>query len=164
MNADDYLAIRRNFKERLPAILAGEEEGEGVCFTDDGSMRVWDRPPTNGNYIPTPGRPELTALSIVKVVAESAGVEVEEMLGPRKNKSLARPRHIAAVLLTEARPDMTLPQIAQILRYGDHTTILYAIKRVPERRNESGWLAVENHARKKLGLRQVSPRTYPRSA
>ena len=65
-----------------------------------------------------------------KTVGRYYGIERDEMLGIRKNIRVARPRQVA-MYFSRIFTNKSLPAIGQhFLR--DHTTVLYAVKRIEE--------------------------------
>lgn len=62
----------------------------------------------------------------------TAGTFTEAMLvSPRRAKGYSAPRHVCAWLLKELSAHLSLPMIAQVLHWSDHTTVLHALNRAP---------------------------------
>jgi chromosomal replication initiator protein len=76
----------------------------------------------------------VTVADIQAVVAESFGVSVADIRSPRRSQQYVRPRQIAMYLARELT-DSSLPRIGDGF-CRDHTTVLYAIRRVTERIRE----------------------------
>ncbi|MBV9920243.1 MAG: chromosomal replication initiator protein DnaA [Pseudonocardia sp.] len=84
------------------------------------------------DLIPDSGASEITAATIMAVVAEFFGVTMDELCGPGKTKALAQSRQIAMYLCRELT-DLSLPRIGQTFGGRDHTTVMHADKKI---RNE----------------------------
>jgi chromosomal replication initiator protein len=76
----------------------------------------------------------VTVADIQAVVAEAFGVSVADIRSPRRSQQYVRPRQIAMYLARELT-DASLPRIGDGF-CRDHTTVLYAIRRVTERIRE----------------------------
>lgn len=66
------------------------------------------------------------APDILKAVAAASGFTLEQMIGPRRGARLARARHVAVLLLSDLRPDLTMTAIGRLMGNRDHTSILHA--------------------------------------
>ncbi len=84
------------------------------------------------DLIPDSAASEITAATIMAVVAEFFGVTMDELCGPGKTKALAQSRQIAMYLCRELT-DLSLPRIGQTFGGRDHTTVMHADKKI---RNE----------------------------
>ncbi|MDR0654184.1 MAG: chromosomal replication initiator protein DnaA [Synergistaceae bacterium] len=71
--------------------------------------------------------------SIQQFVAEHFGITVEELLSPNRTAELALARQIA-MYLSRKNLRLTVDQIAKAFNKKDHTTVLYAVRRVEEMR------------------------------
>lgn len=81
---------------------------------------------------------------ILGIVCDVTGVSLGDMIGPRRARNLAWPRHLLCYALKHCRPDMSLPAIGRIVGRRDHTTVMHALRNFGNRRDEppfSGWLA-----------------------
>lgn len=68
--------------------------------------------------------------TIIDTVAEHYGVSVEDMRGSvRRQRHLAMPRHVA-MWLARRLTIMSLEAIAEALGLGDHTTVIYAERKI----------------------------------
>jgi chromosomal replication initiator protein len=76
----------------------------------------------------------VTVADIQAIVAEAFGVSVADIRSPRRSQQYVRPRQIAMYLARELT-DASLPRIGDGF-CRDHTTVLYAIRRVTERIRE----------------------------
>jgi len=68
---------------------------------------------------------------ILSVVAERYNIRLEDLLGKSRKKELVFPRHLAAYLLRE-KLSLSFPQIAKILGKKDHTSTMYAYRKIKE--------------------------------
>jgi chromosomal replication initiation ATPase DnaA len=70
---------------------------------------------------------------ILRAVADASALSVGELRGPRISGGLVLARQVAVLLLSELRPELSIPQIAQLLGGRDHKSILNARDRAAER-------------------------------
>ena len=73
--------------------------------------------------------------AILKAVAEHYGVKISDLRSERKHKVVALPRQVAMYLM-RAMTRCSFPDIG--LRFGgrDHTTVMYAVKKIDKRTKE----------------------------
>ena len=83
------------------------------------------------DLIPDSRQSEITAPTIMAVTAEFYGVSIDDLTGPGKTKALALSRQIAMYLCRELT-DLSLPRIGQTFGNRDHTTVMYANKKITE--------------------------------
>ena len=81
------------------------------------------------DLIPDSQTPEITAPTIMAVTADYFGVTMDDLCGPGKTKALAQARQIAMYLCRELT-DSSLPKIGQYFGSRDHTTVMYADKKI----------------------------------
>lgn len=81
------------------------------------------------DLIPDSATPEITAPTIMGVTAEFFGVTIDDLCGPGKTKALSQARQIAMYLCRELT-DSSLPKIGQSFGGRDHTTVMYADKKI----------------------------------
>ncbi|MER7080350.1 chromosomal replication initiator protein DnaA [Saccharopolyspora kobensis] len=81
------------------------------------------------DLIPDSQTPEITAPTIMAVTADYFGVTIDDLCGPGKTKALAQARQIAMYLCRELT-DSSLPKIGQYFGGRDHTTVMYADKKI----------------------------------
>jgi len=81
------------------------------------------------DLIPDSQAPEITAATIMGVTAEYFDVSIDDLCGPGKTKALATARQISMYLCRELT-DMSLPRIGQAFGGRDHTTVMYAEKKI----------------------------------
>jgi chromosomal replication initiator protein len=84
------------------------------------------------DLIPDSATSEITAPTIMAVVAEYFTLTIDELCGPGKTKAVASARQIAMYLCRELT-DLSLPRIGQTFGGRDHTTVMHADKKI---RNE----------------------------
>ena len=72
--------------------------------------------------------------NIQKTVAEYYKIRVAELLSARRSRSIARPRQVAMALAKELTSH-SLPEIGDSFGGRDHTTVLYACRKVNELRD-----------------------------
>lgn len=76
---------------------------------------------------------------ILRVVAAQSGLTLDEMRGPSRQRRYAYPR-ILAYHLSRTMTDASLTKIGREMR-RDHTSVLYGVRRYPEKRQKSERLA-----------------------
>jgi chromosomal replication initiator protein len=69
--------------------------------------------------------------SIQSLVASHFNLNMQEMLSPRRSRSLARPRQIA-MYLAKQHTTNSLPDIGRKFSNRDHTTVIHAVKKIDE--------------------------------
>ncbi len=81
------------------------------------------------DLIPDGGEPEITASLIIAQTASYFGLSIEEVCGPKRTRNLVAARQIGMFLCRELTP-LSLPQIGREFGDRDHTTVMYANKRI----------------------------------
>ncbi len=66
---------------------------------------------------------------IQKAVTDYFGLQIKDLIGPKRTRSLARPRQIAMALAKELT-DHSLPEIGDAFGGRDHTTVLHACRQI----------------------------------
>ncbi|GAA1176294.1 chromosomal replication initiator protein DnaA [Nesterenkonia xinjiangensis] len=74
---------------------------------------------------------EITAEQIINATAEYYSFTVEDLMSKSRNRTLVTARQIAMYLLRELT-EMSLPKIGQALGGRDHTTVIYAERKIRE--------------------------------
>ena len=69
--------------------------------------------------------------NIQKTVASYFTISLNEMLSPRRSRSLVRPRQIA-MYLAKKLTTKSLPDIGRQFNNRDHTTVIHAVKKIDE--------------------------------
>ena len=72
---------------------------------------------------------------IIKIVCEHRGVDIEDMLSPKRTAMVAHARQEAMALLSELLK-WSLPQIGEAFN-RDHTTILHGLRAVQKRTRDN---------------------------
>ena len=78
--------------------------------------------------------------TVIRVVAQSYGISVLDMLSERRTAQLVRPRHVTMFLLKELTT-ASLPAIGRCLGNRDHTTILHGARKIKNLIEADGVLA-----------------------
>ncbi len=73
----------------------------------------------------------LTIEEIQRKVAEHYNVRLSDMIGPKRLRTIARPRQVA-MYLSKHMTSRSLPEIGRRFGGRDHTTIMHGIKRIDE--------------------------------
>jgi chromosomal replication initiator protein len=81
------------------------------------------------DLIPEGGEPEITAPLIIAQTAAYFGLGIEELTGPSRGRHLVIARQIAMYLCRELT-DMSLPKIGAQFGNRDHTTVMYAERKI----------------------------------
>jgi chromosomal replication initiator protein len=95
-----------------------------------------------------PQKRNISPSKVIEAVATSEGVGVDDLLGQNRSAKIAIPRQLAMYILREFS-EISLPQIGELLGGRDHTTVLYAAKKVDEdeklrKRAETIWHSLLN--------------------
>ncbi len=78
-----------------------------------------------------PQKKKIPPSKILEAVAEIEGVKVEDLIGQNRSAKFATPRQLAMYILRQYI-EISLPQVGEILGGRDHTTVMYATKKVDE--------------------------------
>jgi chromosomal replication initiator protein len=70
------------------------------------------------------------------VVAEYYKIKINDLLSPRRTRSVARPRQVAMALSKELTSH-SLPEIGENFGGRDHTTVLHACRKVLQLRESN---------------------------
>ncbi|GAA5140556.1 chromosomal replication initiator protein DnaA [Nocardioides marinquilinus] len=81
------------------------------------------------DLIPEGGEPEITAPLIIAQTAAYFSLSIEELTGPSRGRHLVMARQIAMFLCRELTP-LSLPKIGQQFGGRDHTTVMYAERKI----------------------------------
>ena len=76
--------------------------------------------------------PTPTMKDVLRLTAERFGVEVADLTGKGRRQELVTPRQIAMYLIRE-HTQHSLPEIGAFFGGRDHSTVLYAVKKVQDR-------------------------------
>lgn len=83
---------------------------------------------------------QVTISNIQKVVAEYFKIRTSDLLSSKRSRTIARPRQIAMTLAKELT-NHSLPEIGDAFGGRDHTTVLYATRKVGELRESDNRIA-----------------------
>ena len=81
------------------------------------------------DLIPEGGEPEITAGLIIAQTAAYFGLSIDELTGPSRGRHLVIARQIAMYLCRELT-DLSLPKIGASFGGRDHTTVMYAERKI----------------------------------
>ena len=74
---------------------------------------------------------QINVENIQNLVAAHFNLNLQEMLSPRRSRSLARPRQIA-MYLAKQHTTNSLPDIGRKFSNRDHTTVIHAVRKIDE--------------------------------
>lgn len=80
---------------------------------------------------------QVTIANIQRTVAEYYNIRVHDLSARKRTRSIARPRQVAMALAKELT-NHSLPEIGDAFGGRDHTTVLYACRKVATLRNTEG--------------------------
>ena len=81
-----------------------------------------------------------TVEEIQRKVAEHYHIRLSDLLGPKRMRSIARPRQVA-MYLAKTMTQRSLPEIGRRFGGRDHTTVMHAVRRIEELKAEDVQLA-----------------------
>jgi chromosomal replication initiator protein len=81
------------------------------------------------DLIPADGGPEITGATIMAATAEYFGLTMEDLCGSSRSRVLVTARQIAMYLCRELT-DLSLPKIGAQFGNRDHTTVMYADRKI----------------------------------
>jgi chromosomal replication initiator protein len=81
------------------------------------------------DLIPEGGEPEITASLIIAQTSAYFGLPIEEITGPSRGRHLVMARQIGMYLCRELT-DLSLPKIGAQFGNRDHTTVMYADRKI----------------------------------
>ena len=74
---------------------------------------------------------KITIEEIQRKVSEYYNIRLSDMIGPKRLRSIARPRQVAMFLAKQLTP-RSLPEIGRRFGGRDHTTIMHGVRRIEE--------------------------------
>ena len=74
---------------------------------------------------------KVTIEEIQRKVAEHYNIRLSDMIGPKRVRTIARPRQIAMYLSKQLTP-RSLPEIGRRFGGRDHTTIMHGVRKIEE--------------------------------
>ncbi len=83
---------------------------------------------------------KISVEEIQRRVAEHYNIRLSDMIGPKRVRTLARPRQVAMYLCKQLT-SRSLPEIGRRFGGRDHTTVMHGVKRIEELRTQDGQIA-----------------------
>lgn len=77
---------------------------------------------------------------IQRKVADHYNIKLSDMIGPKRSRSIARPRQIA-MFLSKELTSRSLPEIGKRFGGRDHTTVIHGVKRIEGLKNQDDQIA-----------------------
>ena len=74
---------------------------------------------------------KITIDEIQRKVSEHYNIRLSDMIGPRRMRTLARPRQIA-MYLSKQLTSRSLPEIGRSFGGRDHTTVMHGVRKIEE--------------------------------
>jgi chromosomal replication initiator protein len=71
----------------------------------------------------------MNPIRILATVADHFGIETYDLTGRCRTKAMARARHVAMCLVRDST-DLSYPEIGRLFGGRDHTTVIYACRKV----------------------------------
>ena len=87
---------------------------------------------------------QISVENIQKTVADFYKIKIADMYSKKRPSSIARPRQIAMYLAKEMT-QKSLPEIGELFGGRDHTTVLYAVRKIAEERHKNTELNQQLH-------------------
>jgi chromosomal replication initiator protein len=82
----------------------------------------------------------VTIEEIQRKVAEHYNVRLSDMIGPKRTRTIARPRQVA-MYLAKQLTSRSLPEIGRRFGGRDHTTIMHGVKKIEELKSTDSQLS-----------------------
>lgn len=86
---------------------------------------------TAGNDVSGSRRPAKDI--ITDVLRDFPGITYAQVMGPGRSMPIVEARHTCILAVHRARPDLSFPQLGAIFGGRDHTTILFAVRKMEAR-------------------------------
>ncbi|MGC9369406.1 MAG: chromosomal replication initiator protein DnaA [Paracoccaceae bacterium] len=83
---------------------------------------------------------KVTIEEIQRKVSEHYNMRLSDMVGPKRHRTIARPRQMA-MYLSKQLTSRSLPEIGRRFGGRDHTTVMHAVKRIEELRSVDNQIA-----------------------
>ena len=74
---------------------------------------------------------KVTVDEIMRKVSEHYNLRIADLLGPKRTRTIARPRQVA-MYLAKTMTQRSLPEIGRRFGGRDHTTVIHAVRRIKE--------------------------------
>jgi len=130
--ADRFTDSVREMEGALNTLVARMGSGISALSLDEAQAIL--RPHLRG------GEKRITVDDIQKAASEHFGLKQADLISERRNRSIARPRQ-CAMWLAKQLTTRSLPDIGRRFGGRDHTTVLHAIRRIDQLRQEDPQLA-----------------------
>jgi chromosomal replication initiator protein len=123
----DYIAknVQHNIRElegALTRLLAYSElNGSTPTITVAQSLL--------GNIISNPKKRALSPKQVIEQIASFYDLQVDDLLGPKRDKNISTPRQVSMYLMREEL-SLSYPKIAQSLGGRDHTTVMHGVDKI----------------------------------
>lgn len=83
---------------------------------------------------------KVTVEEIQRKVSEHYSIRLSDMIGPKRVRSIARPRQVA-MYLSKQMTSRSLPEIGRRFGGRDHTTVMHGVKRIEELKSTDSQIA-----------------------
>lgn len=83
---------------------------------------------------------KVTMDEIMRKVADHYNIKIADLLGPRRNRTIARPRQVA-MYLAKKLTARSLPEIGRRFGGRDHTTVIHAVRKIEELKGTDSQIA-----------------------
>jgi chromosomal replication initiator protein len=97
---------------------------------------LWFIQPEQVVHVDIPREPMLKREKTIRQIqleeCAKAGISLDEMLGVRRGRKVARPRQVAMARCRKELQGISLPRIGLAFGGRDHTTVMHAVRRVNE--------------------------------
>ena len=118
--------VKSSIREMIGAL------NRGLAFTkiNTKSPNIYECKKILKNFINSNNK-SINVEHIQNLVASYFNLNIQELLSPRRSRSLARPRQIA-MYLAKQHTTNSLPDIGRKFSNRDHTTVIHAVKKIDE--------------------------------
>ncbi|NSY48472.1 helix-turn-helix domain-containing protein [Agrobacterium tumefaciens] len=80
------------------------------------------------------GQENITCRAYIKMRAAELGFTFEEITGPKRARKYVEPRHLIMwEVKTKLRPEISYPELGRLFGGRDHTSALWAVRRIQEK-------------------------------
>lgn len=80
------------------------------------------------------GQENITCRAYIKIRAAEFGMTFEDIIGPKRSRKYVEPRHLIMwEVKTKLRPEMSYPELGRLFGGRDHTSALWAVRRIQEK-------------------------------
>ncbi len=83
---------------------------------------------------------KVTVEEIQRKVSEHYAIRLSDMIGPKRVRSIARPRQVA-MYLAKQLTSRSLPEIGRRFGGRDHTTVMHGVRRIEELKGTDSQIA-----------------------